>query len=280
MVDDFLNKMAETKKAEIERMKAEVPLRLLKRSVREAPETRPLNLSKPFDGIGVIAEVKKASPSAGDIDPQLDPAALAGDYQDGGAAAISVLTEPTRFSGSVEDLVLVRSSVGLPVLRKDFIIDRYDLYRSRGLGADLVLLIAAMLPRDQLERLIDLTVELSMTPMLEIHSGEDLNKIKGLPAQLIGVNNRDLRTMTVNVETSFALIGQLLDCFPDCRPVSESGIAGPEVAARLAQAGYSAVLVGEYLVRSTNRRMAVADLVSASENQPLQSNASIQGNGI
>ncbi|MFC2075643.1 indole-3-glycerol-phosphate synthase [candidate division KSB1 bacterium] len=278
MVSDFLTDMAAAKTAELNRLKGEIPLAALKRSIKQAPPVRSLNLPEPFGGLGLIAEVKKASPSAGDIATDLDPAALALEYQAGGAAAVSVLTESTRFGGSVQDLVLVRSRLDLPVLRKDFIIDPYDIYRSRGLGADLVLIIAAMLERDRLERLIQLALELSLTPLVEVHSRNDLKKVKGLPVSIIGVNNRDLKTLTVNLDTSFQLIDELLDSFPGCRAVAESGIRRPETAAELAAVGYSALLVGEYLVRSHHPKRAVTELLAAVRDASVQPAASIQGN--
>jgi indole-3-glycerol phosphate synthase len=271
MSPDFLTGMAEIKRAELERLKKEVPLELLERSALEAPPARRINLPRPFEGVGVIAEVKKASPSLGDIDASIDPVRLALEYQEGGAAAVSVLTEPTRFKGSVEDLLLVRSRIDLPVLRKDFIIDPYELYRTRGLGADLVLLIVAMLDRDTLAKMLEIASELGLTPLVEIHSDSDAEAIEGLPVELIGVNNRDLKSLTVNIETSLNLAGRLLDRFPDSRLVAESGVDGPETVNRLARAGYSGVLIGEYLVRSEDRRTALAGMMQS---------ASMQGNRI
>lgn len=258
----FLEKIVEIKKSEAARLRREVPLSILKRSLKEAPPPRALLLPPPFEGISIIAEIKKASPSAGSIKPNIDPVSLARGYERGGAAAISVLTEQHFFRGSVEDLVLVRSAVSIPVLRKDFILNAYEVYRSRCLGADLILLIAALLTRKELDDLVSLALELGMTPLVEVHSWGDIDKLQGLPCTLIGVNNRNLNKLTVSLDTSFEVAGRILNDFQDCRLVAESGIKNSQEILRLGRAGYSGVLIGEYFIRQKKPGDAVAEFVS------------------
>jgi indole-3-glycerol phosphate synthase len=211
-------------------------------------------------GVAVIAEVKRNSPSAGALAAITDPAALARDYESGGARVISVLTEERRFHGSLDDLVAVRGTVDIPVLRKDFIVSPYQIWEARAHGADMVLLIVAALPQNALVALLERTVSLGMTALVEVHDDEEARRAVDAGARVIGVNARNLRTLDVDRET-FARIAPLL---PDTSvKVAESGVRGPHDLLAYAAAGADAVLVGEGLVKQHDPRQAVADLVAA-----------------
>ena len=211
-------------------------------------------------GIGVIAEVKRASPSAGALATIADPAELARAYQDGGARIISVLTEERHFRGSLDDLDAVRSAVSVPVLRKDFVIRPYQIHESRAHGADMLLLIVAALDQSALVSMLDRTESLGMTALVEVHTEEEADRALTAGAKVIGVNARDLTTLEVD-----------RDCFARIAPglpsnvirIAESGVRGTCDLLAYAGAGADAVLVGEGLVKSGDPRAAVADLVTA-----------------
>ncbi len=206
-------------------------------------------------GLSVIAEVKRRSPSKGDLAAIPDPAALARAYAAGGADAISVLTEERRFGGSLEDLRTVREAVDTPLLRKDFVVTGYQLLEARAAGADLVLLIVAALDDALLKDLHDQARELGLTVLTEVHDEAEVERALSVGATLVGVNARDLRTLEVDPGT----FGRLAVRLPaDVVKVAESGIAGPEDAARYADEGADVVLVGEALVRDGDPRGAVA----------------------
>jgi indole-3-glycerol phosphate synthase len=208
-------------------------------------------------GLSVIAEVKRRSPSKGDLAEIPEPAALAGAYARGGAAAISVLTEERRFGGSLADLRAVRAAVDVPLLRKDFIVTPYQLLEARAAGADLALLIVAALDDDSLRRLHDEARELGLTVLVEVHDEDETERAVALGAELIGVNARNLRTLDVDPDT----FGRLAPLVPEGRVlVAESGISGPSDAARLADQGAQVVLVGEALVRDGDPEAAVRAL--------------------
>ena len=202
----------------------------------------------------VIAEVKRRSPSKGDLAPIADPAELARRYAAGGAAAISVLTEQRRFGGSLDDLRVVRAAVDVPLLRKDFVVESYQLLEARAAGADLVLLIVAALADDRLRGLHDEARELGMTVLVEVHDEAETERAVELGAELIGVNARNLKTLAVDT----AVFGRLAPLVPGDRVlVAESGITGPhDVSARVAE-GARVVLVGEALVRDGDPEGAV-----------------------
>ncbi len=211
-------------------------------------------------GLSVIAEVKRKSPSKGDLATITDPAALAAEYAGGGAAAISVLTEQRRFNGTLDDLDAVRSRVDVPVLRKDFMVEEYQFFEARAHGADMVLLIVASLTDAELTRFHHLAHELGMTPLVEAHTAEEVDRALAIGAQLIGVNNRNLKTLDVDLATFGGLASRIGD---SAVKVAESGILTPVDAARVASEGADAVLVGEALVRHGDPRGAVAGLVEA-----------------
>ena len=205
-------------------------------------------------GSSVIAEVKRRSPSKGDLADITDPAALAREYAAGGAAAISVLTEQRRFGGSLDDLRAVRAAVDTPLLRKDFIVTAYQLVEARAAGADLALLIVAALTDDQLRALYDEARELGLTVLVEVHDEAETERAVDLGAELIGVNARNLKTLAVDGET----FGRLAPLIPDDRvKVAESGIFGPDDVARFVSQGARAVLVGEALVKDGDPQQAV-----------------------
>lgn len=206
------------------------------------------------DTLSVIAEVKRSSPSKGALAAITDPASLARDYARGGAAAISVLTEPRRFHGSLADLAAVRAAVDVPVLRKDFIVTSYQVVEARAAGADLILLIVAALDDATLTTLYTLARDLGLTVLVEVHDAEETRRAVALGARLIGVNARNLKTLAVHDDT----FAQLAPLVPEDRVlVAESGITGPADAGRYAKLGARAVLVGEALVKDGDPAAAV-----------------------
>ena len=211
-------------------------------------------------GIAVIAEIKRRSPKKGDLDSRLDPTVVAREYEEGGAAALSVLTDEAFFGGSVADLMTARAATSLPVLRKDFTVSAADVYDARVMGADAVLLIAAALSDAELPVLHELVVSLGMDALVEVHDEAEVGRAVALGATLVGVNQRDLITFAVDT----ARAERVAAAIPaGVVRVAESGIDGPAAVARLVAAGYEAVLVGETLMRSQDRAAAVAALRTA-----------------
>jgi indole-3-glycerol phosphate synthase len=209
------------------------------------------------EGMSVIAEIKRRSPSKGDLAPDLDPVALARAYDQGGAAALSVLTDTQFFGGSAEDLTLARAACDLPVLRKDFVVDERDIYDARLMGADAVLLIVGALTQTRLNRLRALAGYLGMAALVEVHSEIELDMAIASGADLVGVNQRDLRTFQIDRSLAF----RLADSIPrTILKVAESGIGSPDYLAALADAGYDAALVGESLVTAPDPAAALAHL--------------------
>ncbi|MFZ5587617.1 MAG: indole-3-glycerol phosphate synthase TrpC [Thermodesulfobacteriota bacterium] len=210
--------------------------------------------------IAIIAEIKKASPSAGAIRPGLNVAGQARAYAAGGAAALSVLTDAPFFGGSLADLAAARGAVGLPILRKDFIIDPLQLHQARLAGADAALLIAAALTPSQLADLFAEARAVGLTPLIEVHAEAELGPVLALDPPLVGVNNRDLASLAVDLATA----ERLRRIIPDHIPVvAESGVAGPADVARLAAAGIRAFLVGTALMRSPDPALALRALAEA-----------------
>jgi indole-3-glycerol phosphate synthase len=219
------------------------------------------------DGVSVIAEVKRSSPSHGELAPITDPAALAADYAAGGAAAISVLTEQRRFRGTLDDLRAVRGRVDLPVLCKDFIVTSYQLWEARAAGADMALLLAAAMDQNALVSLIERAVSIGLTPLVEVHDEEELERAIDADAKLIGINARNLKTLEVD-RTTFS---RLAPRVPDgVVRIAESGIRGPHDVIECARSGADVVLVGETLVTGSNPRSTVADLVAAGAHPALK----------
>jgi len=207
--------------------------------------------------LAVVAEVKRRSPSKGVIDAALDPAAAAGDYAAGGAACLSVLTDAEFFGGSPADLAAARAAAPLPVLRKDFTVAQADLCDARLMGADAVLLIVAALSDAELSGFVTLARELSLDALVEVHDEGELERALDAGAEMVGVNQRDLTTFAVDARRAEQLVAHIP---PDIVAVAESGITGAADAARLADVGYQAVLVGESIVRAADRRAAVRAL--------------------
>ncbi|HET6697885.1 MAG TPA: indole-3-glycerol phosphate synthase TrpC [Nocardioidaceae bacterium] len=236
------------------------PLDAVKEAARQAPDARDPMPAFRAAGVSVIAEVKRSSPSKGALAPIADPAALAADYAAGGAATISVLTEQRRFGGSLEDLRNVRRAVDIPVLRKDFIVTSYQLWEARAAGADLALLIVAALDQNQLTCLVERAESIGLTPLVEVHDEEEIDRALEAGARLIGVNARNLRTLEVDRDTFSRLAPRIPD---EVVRVAESGVRGPHDVFEYAKQGAQVVLVGESLVRGTDARTAVADLVAA-----------------
>ena len=239
---------------------ATVPADELRRAVELAPPAIDPLPALRGAGVSVIAEVKRSSPSKGPLADIPDPAALATAYQRGGAAAISVLTERRRFGGSLDDLRAVRAAVTIPVLRKDFIVTSYQLWEARAAGADLALLIVAALEQPLLEELHAEAASLGLTPLVEVHDEDEVERAVAAGARLVGVNARNLKTLEVD-RTTF---GRVARCIPDgVVTVAESGIRGPEDVAGLVREGADVVLVGETLVKGGDPAAAVAGLVDA-----------------
>ena len=206
----------------------------------------------------VIAEIKKASPSAGLIADQFDPAEIARGYERAGAAALSVLTDMQFFQGSMDDLLAARTATSLPVLRKDFTLDRYHLLQASAGTADCVLLIVAVLEDTELRDLLAAARGLRLDALVEVHNGAELDRALAAGADFIGVNNRNLKTMEVSLETSLELAGR----FPEhVLRISESGIRTPDDLKLLAESGYQGFLVGESLMRQADRGQALASLL-------------------
>lgn len=243
---------------------AALPLSELIGQAQTAPPPRDPLPSFTSPRLSVIAEVKRSSPSRGALAPIAEPDQLARAYADGGAAAISVLTEQRRFAGSLADLDAVRAAVDLPILRKDFMVEPYQLYEARAHGADMVLLIVAALDDVRLASLHRLAIELGLTPLVEVHTVDEAERAAGIGARVIGVNNRNLKTLEVDL-TTFEQIAPLLPA--DAVKVAESGILLPEHAARMRAAGADVILVGEALVINPNPTAAIGALIAATEKQ-------------
>lgn len=210
-------------------------------------------------GLSVIAEIKRRSPSAGLLAGDLDPPDQARKYEDGGAAAVSVLTEPDYFAGSLADLEAVHDAVGLPLLRKDFIVEPVQVWEARAHGADAVLLIVAVLTDAELGELLAETRDAGIAALVEAHTAEEADRALAIGAGVIGVNNRDLTTFVTDLATAEAVAPRL---GPDVVRVAESGVSDPASAARMAAAGYDAILVGEALVRAEDPAALIAALRS------------------
>lgn len=239
---------------------AETPMDRLKEQASRARPARNVVSIFRQAGVQIIAEVKRRSPSAGVLAEIADPAALAGSYADGGAAVISVITEERQFGGSLDDLDAVRRAVDVPVLRKDFVITPYQVWEARAHGADLVLLLVAALEQTALVSLVERTESLGMTPLVEVHDREELDRAVDAGAHVIGVNARDLRTFDVDR----TLFGTLAPFIPSSIvKVAESGVRGVADLRAYADAGADAVLVGEGVVTGRDPRQAVAELVAA-----------------
>jgi len=245
---------------DVEARQAEAPLERIKELAAAAAPPRDAYAALRAPGVGVIAEVKRASPSRGQLAEIPDAAELARQYADGGARCISVLTEGRWFGGSLEDFAAVRSGVDVPLLRKDFVVSSYQVHEARAYGADLVLLIVAALEQNTLSGLLDRVESLGMCALVEVHTEEEADRALAAGARVIGVNARDLRTLEMD-PAAFERIAPGLPS--SVIKIAESGVRGPHDLIRYASAGADAVLVGEGLVTHKSPRDAVAELVTA-----------------
>lgn len=255
----FLADILARKREEVQVRKAALPLAQLERRLDGVGPTRSLEAALSLRGgpLKIIAEVKRASPSVGSIDRNLDPVALAQSYQSAGASAISVLTDGPGFGGSLEDLTQVRAAVTVPLLRKDFILDRYQLIEARVAGADAALLIVAALEGPLLRQLLSDCASLNLEALVEVHDASELEIALGAGARMIGINNRDLRTFAIDLGTSEALLSRVPT---SVRAVAESGVKGVVEVDRLCAAGACNLLIGEALVRD---QLLLGKLLSA-----------------
>jgi indole-3-glycerol phosphate synthase len=267
VLDDILDGV----RADLAVRQRETPLERLKEIAARAAS--PKDVMAAFSGteVAVIAEVKRASPSKGAMAAIADPAALAADYEAGGARIISVLTEQRRFGGSLDDLAAVRDAVAVPVLRKDFIVSSYQLWEARAFGADLALLIVAALEQIALVSLVERALSIGLVPLVEVHTSAELDRAIDAGATVIGINARNLATLEVNR----GVFAELAPCVPPgVIKIAESGVRGPHDLLAYAAAGADAVLVGESLVTGKDPRSAVADLVTAGSHPALRSGRS------
>lgn len=235
-----------------------LPMSQLLEALEVAPPVRDCLATLMTEDISVIAEVKRSSPSKGALAPIVDPAGLAASYAEAGAAVISVLTEQRRFGGTLADLDLVRSSVALPILRKDFMIDEYQFYEARAHGADVILLIVAALSKNQLDDYFQLSKELGMRALIEVHTPGELESALSISPEIVGVNSRNLKTLEVDTQAFAQLIPQIPSSIAR---VAESGISSRADVEFAHEHGATAILVGEALVRSGNPNVAMGQLL-------------------
>jgi indole-3-glycerol phosphate synthase len=258
---DILERILSVKSAEVREAKARKPLSALEIAARAAPRPRDFGGAlrhRIADGEpGVIAEIKKASPSKGVMRSEFDPTAIARDYAAHGAACLSVLTDHQFFQGSIGDMIAARAACSLPVLRKDFVIDPYQVFESRAAGADCILLIVAALDDTTLLELETLALELGLAVLVEVHDAQELERALELQTPLVGINNRNLRTFETRLETTLELLKRVPS---DRLVIAESGILTRADVARLRQRGVNAFLVGEAFMRAAAPGPALAEL--------------------
>lgn len=258
-VQNVLNEIVEFKRGEIQRAQRRVPLKHVRSAARDAPPVRDfLAALRDCDGIGLIAEVKKASPSAGLIRPDFDPVAIARTYERAGAACLSVLTDEHFFQGHLDYLRAVRAAVPLPVMRKEFVLDRYQVFEARAAGADCVLLIAECLDDAQLRELHECIQETGMQALVELYQPENLERVLALQPSLVGINNRNLQTFQTDLAHTITLRRHVPD---GVLLVSESGIRTRADVERLLAAQVHAILVGETLMRAEDIAAKVHELL-------------------
>ena len=253
-----LDRILDARRAAVDHRKRVLPETALKYGVKAASPLRDFAAALSRDAVNVIAELKPASPSRGVIRDPFDPVALARSLAAAGAAALSVLTEPEFFGGSLKNMRDARKEIAPPVLRKDFIFDSWQVWESRANDADSFLLIVAALDDRTLRELIALGRQLGMEPLIEVHTARELDRALAAEARIIGVNNRDLRTLEVRLETSLELIGLIPD---QCIAVAESGLSTNADLVALRNAGFDAFLIGEHLMRADDPAAALTDLL-------------------
>ena len=262
MSGTFLDKIVAKTSARIKAVKTDASLAEVRLRAEKVRETAlPLRLRAALERPGrmnIIAEIKRASPSKGVINNNVDVAATARRYETGGAAAISVLTEGEYFGGSLDDLTVASRSVRIPVLRKDFIVDEYQIFEAAASGAAAVLLIVAALGESEIAELLRVTRDFGMDAIVEVHTLEELRQAAGLGAQIIGVNNRDLQTLDVSLDVSRNLIKSRPE---DALMVAESGLTGRDDIVELCALGFDGFLVGEALMRSGDAAATLGDWI-------------------
>lgn len=257
-----LDQIVTHKKEEVAARKTAVSLQQLEERLERVDPPRDFRAALRKDGISLIAEIKRASPSRGDILPGVDAVGLASVYEHSGARALSVLTDGKFFKGSLDDLVTARQNVRIPCLRKEFIIDAYQIYEARAAQADAILLIVRILSDEQLTEYIELARSLGMYALVETHSEEEIGRAVHARAHIIGINNRDLDTLEVNFETTL----RLKHCVPGGHMlVSESGIHTRDQVKRLEGGGVDAILVGESLMMSSDIRAKIRELLGSDQ---------------
>jgi indole-3-glycerol phosphate synthase len=254
-----LDRILEARRAEVDRRKCVLPETALKYGVKAAPPVRDFAAALSRDALNVIAELKPASPSRGVIREPFDPAGLAKSLEGAGAAALSVLTEGEFFRGSLKNLRDARKEVALPALRKDFIFDPWQVWESRANDSDSFLLMVVSLSDELLRDLIGLGRELKMEPLVEVHTRAELDRALAVGARIIGVNNRDLKTLEVHMETSYQLIEHIPE---DCLAVCESGLRTHDDLQKLRAAGFDAFLIGEHLMLAPDPAAALFGLLN------------------
>jgi len=251
IVDNKLKELAERKKG--------VPLEALRSKIAALTPTRNFREAiSSSGGTNIIGEIKKSSPSRGVIVENYDPEQLARVYEESGASAISVLTDQKFFGGDLDDLAKARRVSSLPILAKEFILDEYQIYEARLLGADAILLIARILSEKKLREYLDLASKLELDCLVEIHTDQEWRRIRGLPLDMVGINNRNLASLKVDIEVSFSLIKKIPS---EVTVVSESGIGSREDIHRLKEVGVNAFLIGEVLLRSRDAGRKLRELV-------------------
>jgi indole-3-glycerol phosphate synthase len=255
----MIEELVESARAGVERRRAQVPLADLERRLGERPEQRPFGEALTRPGLSLIAEFKRRSPSVGEIRDGAAPAEIAQAYEEGGAAALSVLTDEAHFGGSIADLTEARSATELPVLQKDFIVNSYQLYEAALAGADAILLIVAALNPEDLGALFAEARELDLDCLVEVHKESELETALRVDADVIGINNRNLDDFSVDVQTTFELI---TDVPAGKTVVSESGIADRSTLEELERVGVDAVLIGEALMRADDPAAKVRELTA------------------
>lgn len=254
----FLETVVERTRAGVEARKRALPADELRTRLGPARRGRPFSEALISEGISLIAEMKRASPSRGPIRPDATVADVVRAYQEAGARAVSVLTEPEFFGGSLDDLVAARGACDLPLLRKDFVVDEYQLLEARAAGADAVLLIVAALERERLQELMAVASDLGMDSLVEVHDEDEVEAAVDAGAEVLGINNRDLHSLEVDLDTTFRL---LADVPAGTVVVAESGITRHDDVERLERAGVDAILVGEALMRADDPVRAVRELL-------------------
>ena len=254
-----LDRILEARRAEVDHRKRVLPDTALKYGVKAATPLRDFSSALSREGLNVLAELKPASPSRGVLRDPFEPVSLAQSFESAGACALSVLTEAEFFRGSLKNLRDARKSIRLPVLRKDFIFDPWQVWETRANDADSFLLIVATLEDELLRDLIALGRQLGMEPLVEVHTAQELDRALTAGARILGVNNRDLKTLTTRVETSFELIDRIPD---DCIAVSESGLRTHEDLTKLRAAGFDAFLIGTHLMLAPDPAAALTALLT------------------